>query len=204
MPGQGLAAGTVSPVLGGPPRALRSRAVNLGAKAPGLGKGTTALGKSTRAPRATGLDEARHTTQRHGARQGGTPSATTKAHGQVPSNNGQRVPQPRTARTTHNEPRHANRCQATQAAVQMDVCAPGSEPSPCRLRNSRRPDGRARARQRTQPLPGTKQPTSGWTCARPEGTQFLPATYSRCPDGRVRAPQRHPAHATQHTKRAHR
>ena len=28
------------------------------------------------------------------------------------------------------------------AAVRMDVCAPGSEPSPCRLRNSRRPDGR--------------------------------------------------------------
>ena len=33
------------------------------------------------------------------------------------------------------------------AAVRMDVCAPGSEPSPCRLRNSRRPDGRVRARQ---------------------------------------------------------
>ena len=33
------------------------------------------------------------------------------------------------------------------AAVRMDVCAPGSEPSPCRLRNSRRPDGRVCARQ---------------------------------------------------------
>ena len=33
------------------------------------------------------------------------------------------------------------------AAVRMDVCAPGSETSPCRLRNSRRPDGRVWTRQ---------------------------------------------------------
>ena len=33
------------------------------------------------------------------------------------------------------------------AAVRMDVCAPGSVPSPCRLRNSRSPDKRVRARQ---------------------------------------------------------
>ena len=33
------------------------------------------------------------------------------------------------------------------AAVRTDVCAPGSEPSPCRLRNSCRPDGRVCARQ---------------------------------------------------------
>ena len=32
-------------------------------------------------------------------------------------------------------------------AVRMEVCAPGSEPSSCRLRNSRRPDGRVCARQ---------------------------------------------------------
>ena len=32
-------------------------------------------------------------------------------------------------------------------AVRMDVCAPGGEPTPCRLRNSRRPDGRVCARQ---------------------------------------------------------
>ena len=32
-------------------------------------------------------------------------------------------------------------------AVRMDVCAPGSEPSPCRLRNIRRLDGRVCARQ---------------------------------------------------------
>ena len=53
------------------------------------------------------------------------------------------------------------------AAVRTDVCAPGSEPSPCLLRNSRRPDGRVRARQCTQPLPATEHPPSGETCVRP-------------------------------------
>ena len=33
------------------------------------------------------------------------------------------------------------------ATVRMDVCAPGSVPSPCRLQNTRRPDGRVCARQ---------------------------------------------------------
>ena len=33
------------------------------------------------------------------------------------------------------------------AAVRRDVCAPGSEPSPCRLRNSRRPEGRVSTRR---------------------------------------------------------
>ena len=51
---------------------------------------------------------------------------------------------------------------------------------------SRHPDGRVCARQRTQPLPATEQPPSGWTRVRPEGTQPLPATKSRCLDGRVR------------------
>ena len=49
----------------------------------------------------------------HEARQRGTPPATTKAHGQVPSSDGRRVPQSLRARTTRNEPRHTNRCQAT-------------------------------------------------------------------------------------------
>ena len=53
----------------------------------------------------------------------------------------------RRARTTRNEPGHEDRCQATPAAVRTDLCAPGSEPSPCRLHNSRRPDGRVCARR---------------------------------------------------------
>ena len=75
------------------------------------------------------------------------------------------------------------------AAVRMDECAPGGYPAPT----------------------GYEQPPSGWTSARPGGTQPLPATNSRRPDGRVSAPQRRPAHATphaqpkaQHTERAHR
>ena len=47
----------------------------------------------------------------HEARQRGTPPATTTARGQVPSQNGHRVPRTREARTTHDEPRHGTRCQ---------------------------------------------------------------------------------------------
>ena len=148
------------PVLGRPPRAPRSHPVKLGAQAPGVKKVTTASG----APTATGPDEAPRTTRGHKARQRGTPPATTKAHGQVPGNNGRRVPRTRRVRTTRNEPRH-RRCQATPAAVWMDECAPGGYPAPA----------------------GYKQPPSGWTSARLEGTQPLPATNSRRPDGRVRA-----------------
>ena len=36
--------------------------------------------------------------------------------------------------------------------------------------------------QRTQPPSATKQPLSGWTCARQEGTQPLSATNSCRPD----------------------
>ena len=97
------------------------------------------------------------------------------------------------------------------AAVRTDVCAPGSETSPCRLRTSRRPDGRVCARQGTQPLLATKQPPSGRTCVRP-AVNPAPAGYepaavrmdvcalgsepspcrlqnSRRPDGRVCARQ---------------
>ena len=105
LPRRGPVAGTMSPVLGRPPRAPRSHPVKPGAQAPGMGKGSTASGKPTKAPKATGLDEARRTTLGHQARQRGMLSAKTKAHGQVPSNNGHQVPR--------NEPRHWNRCQAT-------------------------------------------------------------------------------------------
>ena len=138
-------AGTTSPVRGRPPRALRSHPVKPGAQAPGVGKGTTARGKPTGAPRATGPDGARRTTRGHQARQRGGPPPTTKAHGQLASNNGRRVPQTRRARTTREEARHENRWSATSAAVLPDVCASGSKPSPCRPRNSRRLDARVRA-----------------------------------------------------------
>ena len=66
---------------------------------------------------------------------------------------------------------------------------PDSKCNPCRLWKSRRPDGRVRAHKRTQSLPATNQLPFGWTCARPEGTQPLPATNTRRRDGRVPAPQ---------------
>ena len=141
----------MSPVFARPLRAPRSHPVKPGALAPGVGKGTTASVKPTEAPRATGPDEARRTMRGHEARQRGTPPATTKAHEQLPSNNGRRVLQSRKARTTCNEPRREHRCQGTPAAVWTDVCAPGRVPSPCRLRNSRRPNGRVRARRVPSP-----------------------------------------------------
>ena len=95
----------MSPVLGRRLLAPRSRLANPGAKAPGMGKGTTASGKPTKAPRATGPHEARHTTRGQEARQRGTPPATTAAHGQMPGNNGRRGPQIRTARATTTQPR---------------------------------------------------------------------------------------------------
>ena len=77
-----------------------------GNASPRDGKNTTASGKLTGAPRDTGPDAARRTTPGHQARQRGTPPATTKAHGQVPSNNSHRVWQTRAASATRNEPRH--------------------------------------------------------------------------------------------------
>ena len=149
LPRRGPAAGTISLVLGRPPPAPRSRPVKPGAQAPGLEKGTTVLGKPTGARRATGPDEARRTTRGHKARQTGTPPATTRAHKQVPSNNGRRSPPPRRARTTHDEPRHGRRSPGSRA------------PTPASRTNSqwkacpgRTPEGRAVGRGRA-PNPWT-------------------------------------------------
>ena len=86
LPRQGPAAGTMSPVLGRPPRAPRSHPVKPGATAPGVGEVTTATGKPTGAPRANRPDEAWHTNtgqrgtsemhaagQNHGTRTGAKP-----------------------------------------------------------------------------------------------------------------------------------
>ena len=80
----------------------------------------------------------------HEARQGGTPPAPTKAHGQVPGNNGHQVRQTWTARTTCNEPRHRNRCQAT--------------PSSHTARPSQEWRGTSRARTQTHTHTQTPQP----------------------------------------------
>ena len=157
-----------------------------------------------KADRSTESDRMKRGAAHHACPRG-TPERHAASHnGQVPSNNGRRVPQTRRARTTRNEPRYKNRCQATPAAVRTDVCGPGSEPSPCRLRNSRRSDGRVRARQRTKPLPAKKQPPSGWMSARPGGTQPLPATNSPAATPRTPNTAHAPQPTAQHTERAHR
>ena len=91
-----------------------------------------------------------------------TPARTTAQNTTPP----QQTSTPDDERAAKNKSKPRSPHSAT-AAVRMDVCAPGSEPSPCRLRTSRRPDERVCARQGTQPLPATKQPPSGWTCVRP-------------------------------------
>ena len=191
----------MSRVLGRPPRAPRSHPVKPGAQASGSGKGSTASGRPTAAPRATGPDEARRTTRGHEARQRGTSPATTNAHGQVPGNNGRRVPRTRRARKTHNKPRHRNRCQATPAAVQMDECALGGYPAPTGYGTAAVRMDECAPGGYSAPA-GYEQPPSGWTSAHPEGTQPLPAKKSRRPDGRVSAPQRRPAqqHPTRNPK----
>ena len=150
MPWQGPAAGIMSPVLGRPPRAPCSRPVNPGAKAPRMGKGTTASGKPTGALRATGPDEARRTTRGHEARQRATPPATTTAHGQVPGNNGRRVPQTRTARTTTTQPRPRGDTKGkTRPSNARETGRPGLDRS-------------GRVKQQEPPPPGMEhQGTSG-------------------------------------------
>ena len=59
-PRRGQAVGTMSPVLGRPPRAPRSRSVNPGARAPGRGR-PTATGERTDALGSTGPEEAGRT-----------------------------------------------------------------------------------------------------------------------------------------------
>ena len=140
-------AGTMSPLPGRPPRAPRSHPVKPGAQTPGVGNGTMASRKPTGAPRGTGPDEEQRTTRGHQARQRGTPLATTKAQGQVPSNNGHRVPQTRAASTTRNEPRHQNRCQAT--------------PDPHTTNASQEWQGTSRARTQAHTHPGTPARSGG-------------------------------------------
>ena len=164
-PRRGPAAGTMSPVLGRPPRAPRSRPVNPGATAPETGKCTTAMGQLTGGPRATRLDEAGRTSgaKRHArkAHRGPQPwqmnrcQATTATGCRKPGQHIQHATNhgTRTGARQHQPPSRwtcarlaANRAPAGcgTAAFRMDQRAPGSIPSPCRLRNSCRMHGRVR------------------------------------------------------------
>ena len=76
LPRQMPAAGTMSPVLGRPPRAPRSRPVKPGATAPGVGEGTRTTKQPTGAPTATGPEKAR----RNNAGPRGTPERHAAGH----------------------------------------------------------------------------------------------------------------------------
>ena len=127
----------------------------------------------------TGLSAAQH------AAPGCTPVRHAAGHiqGTWTGSKQQRPPgaQSREARTTRNQPRHEDRCQATPAAVQTDVCAPSSKHSPCRLRNSRRPDGRVCARRVPSPFRLRTAAVRMDECAS-GGYPSLPPTNSRRPD----------------------
>ena len=94
----------------------------------------------------------RNSTPRQGARatrrpsrahaQQRTPARTTAQNTTPP----RQTPTPDDERAAKNKSKPRSPHSAT-AAVRMDVCAPGRVPNPCRLRNSRRPDGRVCARQ---------------------------------------------------------
>ena len=187
LPWQGPAAGTKSPVLGRPPRAPGSHSVRSEATAPGVGEGTTAMGKPTGASRATGPDEARRTNAGPEARQRGTPPATTTARGQVPMHNGHRVPRTREARTTHDEPRHGGRCQGQRGP---HARTPHPRPVGSGPRPHARKDGWSGMGERPSPdarHPGKRRP--------PPGTLIPPPQHSRARcgvgDG---SPGPHPLH----------
>ena len=126
-------------------------------------------GTPTRAPRATGPDEAQHTNLGHQARQEGTPPATTKAQGQALSNNGHRVPHTWAARTTRNEPRHRNGCPATPnpdtPAPQPGVAGRSRNPSPHTHTHTAHPSLERRetsgARTQTHTYPDTPAKSGG-------------------------------------------
>ena len=71
-----------------------------------------------------------------------TPARTTAQNTTPP----RQTPAPDDERAAKNKSKPRSPHSAT-AAVRMDVCAPGRVPNPCRLRNSRRPDGRVCDRQ---------------------------------------------------------
>ena len=89
-------------------------------------------GQGARATRRPGRAQTQHP----------TPARTT-AHNRTPP---RQTPTPNDEQAAQNKSKPRSFHSAT-AAVRMDVCAPSRVPNPCRLRNSRRPDGRVCARQ---------------------------------------------------------
>ena len=137
-------------------------------RAPGRSRAPTGPARERVCPRACatarpGKERAPHAGQaghtRSTARQHATRHKTRHHHGKHPCPTTDEPPRtsPSPAVPTAQQPPSGWTCVRPAgyptpagyetAAVRTDVCAPGSEPSPCRLRTSRRPDGRVCARQ---------------------------------------------------------
>ena len=182
----------MSPVLGQPPRAPRSHPVKPGKTAPGVQEGTTARGKPTRAPRATGPDEGRRTNA--GPR--GTPERHAAGH-----NYGTRIgakPQ-RPAGAANPGSTHNTRRTAARDKVPRTAGPPRPHPAPTasgKRAPAARPKGRevgvGRASVPGRPTPRQEAPPPGTLMPPPQRAK--PARKSaRCgvADG---SPRPHPPH----------
>ena len=196
----------MSPVLSRPSRAPRSPQESRERQPPGWGKAPRR--RESRPEHRERPDRTRRGAPRGATRHAreATPPTTTQAHGQVPSSDGRQVQQTRRARTARNQPQHEDRCLATPAAVRTDVCAPGSEPSPCRLRNSRHPDDMCAPG-------GHSQRTAATNSHRPDGRVHARRVPSHCrlriatirtDESAPRSDAPHTQPTAQHTERAHR
>ena len=108
-------------------------------------------GQGARAKRKPGRAHAQHNTP------AGTTKHNTPAPRQTPTPNNKQAATNKSGVRTAQQPRQDGRVSTRQqtrtlpatktAALRMNLCTPGSEPSPCRLQNRRRSDGCVRARQ---------------------------------------------------------
>ena len=127
-----------------PPSKARGASPRGGERHHGVGKAD----RSTQSDR-TGRGAAHHAGPR------GTPERHAAGHDQGTRTGAKQQWPPGAANpeSAHNTQRTTARGQvpSNTSAVWTDVCAPGSEPSRCRLRNSPRPDGRVCARRVPSP-----------------------------------------------------
>ena len=162
LPRQGPAAGTKSLVLGRPPRAPRSHPVKPGAGA--VGEGTTATGKPTGAPRATGPDEARRTNA--------GPRGTPERHA-ASDNHGTRPPGAANPGSAHNTQRTTAREKVPgTAGPQRPHTAPtaSGKRAPAARPKGRVVGGGKRARPRAPHTQARGAPPRAPSC-RPYSTQ---------------------------------
>ena len=195
----------MSPVLGRPPRALRSHPVKPGAQAPGGGERHHGVGK---ADRSTESDRTVRGAAHHAGPRG-TPERHAAGHNQG-TRTGAKQQQPPGAAN----PESAHNTQRTTAQEQMPSntsCRPDGrvraqrQTSPCRLRNSCRPDGRVRARMVPSPcrLRNSRRP-DGRVCARRVPSPCRQRTaVVRMDECAPRSAPPHTQYTAQHTKRTH-